>query len=61
VGKIWIEKKVVVDRYAYLFIFTLFLPPKPENLARNIYSLRINPLEFKKTPTKFCRKTLTDL
>lgn len=54
-------KKVVDDRYVCVFIFTLFLPPKPENLARNRYSARQNPLEHKKAPTKFCWKTLTGL
>lgn len=60
VGRIGMEKKFV-DRYVHVFIFALFLAPKPKNLAWNRYSPRRNPLEHRKAPTKFCRRTLTGL
>lgn len=58
--KAWVEKEIV-DRYVHVIIFTLFVPPKPENLFRNRYSRRRNQLELQRSHHKIFQENFNGI
>lgn len=59
-GKAWMEKEIV-DRCVHVIIFTLFVPPKPENLFRNRYSSRRNPQESQRSHHKIFQENFNGI